>query len=125
MKTSKKQLKKEAEWMEAYYFTGNVYSYENIVEYINLIARSTAEDQPMNYIKENLESYIHEAFKNCKKEYYNSLKDLIENIKTIKHDNIITRQLYYSAGLYGNSGQLHKIKLYYHEMIVAEYYMYY
>ena len=125
MKTSKKQLRKEAEYLEAYYFTGNVYSYENIVEYINLISRSTSEDQPMNYIKENLESYINEAFKNCKKEYYNSLKDLIENIKTIKHDNIMTRQLYYSAGLYGNSGQLHEIKLYYHEMLVAEYYMYY
>lgn len=125
MKTSKKQLKKEAEWMEAYYFTGNVYSYENIVEYIDLIARSTAESQPMTHIKENLESYIKEAFKNCKEDYYNSLSDLIENIKSVKHDSSMTRQLYYSAGLYGNSGQLHVIKLFYNESIVAEYYMYY
>ena len=41
IKLSKKQLRAEAEYQEGYYFTGNVYSYENVIFYIGQLAWKT------------------------------------------------------------------------------------
>ena len=115
---TKKQLKEIAEREEAYYFTGNVYSYENIIYYLNIILFKNRD-------KKDIHDYILELFKNVNHDYINSMNDLLANIQTIKYDSYEINQLYYSAGVYGNSGQLHRMRLYKDNSIVAEYYMYY
>lgn len=123
-KISKKELRRRAEQEEAYYFTGNVYSYENIVHYLEALSWRTEKGLKTERRKERQE-IKKELIKNTRKEYFNSLKDIIEKIETIKHDSYSIKQVYYSAGLYGNSGQLHALKLYNKGNIVASYYLYY
>ena len=117
IKLSKKQLKKQAEDLEAYYFTGNVYSYENCIEYLKQLA----------YYKNRKDTgEIEQDFlKNVNKNYLLSAQDIIESIKRIDSDTYTCNQLAYSAGVYGNSGQLHEIKLYKNNDLVARYYFYY
>lgn len=118
LKLTKKQLKEIAEREEAYYFTGNVYSYENVIYYLNIIIWKNRD-------KKDISNYCLELFKNVNYNYINSANDLINNIKSISYDSYEVEQLYYSAGVYGNNGQLHRIRLYKDDSIVAEYYMYY
>ena len=124
IKLSKKELRKEAERIEAYYFTGNVYSYENVVYYLQRLAWKT-EKGTKTKNKKDIQNIKKELLKNINSNYFTSLQDIVKNIETIKHDNYSINQLYYSAGLYGNSGQLHEIKLYNKENIVAIYHVYY
>lgn len=124
IKLSKKELKKEAERIEAYYFTGNVYNYENVVYYLQRLAWKT-EKGTKTKNKKDIQNIKKELLKNINSNYFTSLQDIVKNIETIKHDNYSINQLYYSAGLYGNSGQLHEIKLYNKGNINAIYYVYY
>lgn len=124
IKLSKKELRKEAERIEAYYFTGNVYSYENVVYYLQRLAWKT-EKGTKTKNKKDIQNIKKELLKNINSNYFTSLQDIVKNIETIKHDNYSINQLYYSAGLYGNSGQLHEIKLYNKENITAIYHVYY
>jgi hypothetical protein len=123
IKLSKKQLKQEAEYNEAYYFTGNLYSYENIVACINSLCyfKNRAE----KYNEERLEDLETSIYKNCNKNYLLSAEDLVNNIKNIDYEDYKMEKIAYSAGVYGNSGQLHTLKLYKNNDIVAMYYMYY
>lgn len=124
MRITKKQLIKEAEKEEAFYFTGNVYSYENIIFYLEQLAWRTKRGiKTAN--KERIKEIEKKLYENINKNYITSLQEIIKNIKTTKHDSYKIEQIYYSAGVYGNSGQLHAIKLYNKENITALYYCYY
>lgn len=124
IKLSKKELKKEAERIEAYYFTGNVYNYENVVYYLQRLVWKT-EKGTKTKNKKDIQNIKKELLKNINSNYFTSLQDIVKNIETIKHDNYSMDQLYYSAGLHGNSGQLHEIKLYNKGNINAIYHVYY
>ena len=124
IKLSKKQLRAEAEYQEGYYFTGNVYSYENVIFYIGQLVWKT-ETGKKTENKSRIKEIKKELLKNVNSEYINSAIDIIKNIESIKHDAYKIEQIAYSAGLYGNSGQLHKITLYYKNNITALYYCYY
>ena len=124
MKITKKELKRIGENKEGYYFTGNVYSYENVVNYLSQLAWRTEQGTKTKNLKRRKELKI-ELLKNTNSNYFNSLKDIVNNIETISHDNYSCEQVYYSAGLYGNSGQLHELKLFKNHNIVASYTLYY
>lgn len=124
IKLSKKELVKEAQHQEAYYFTGNVYSYENVIHYLSNLCYETQTDKKKEK-KEDIKNTINRLRENTNSNYTNSLKDIIKNISSIKHDAYNVEQVAYSAGLYGNSGQMHTIKLYNKNNIVALYYCYY
>lgn len=124
IKLSKKKLKKEAERIEAYYFTGNVYSYENVVYYLQRLIWKTEKGTKTKNKKRRSE-IKKELEKNINSKYENNLIKLIDKIENTSHDNYSVNQLYYSAGLYGNSGQLHEIKLYNKGNINAIYHVYY
>lgn len=124
MKISKKELKRIGENNAGYYFTGDVYSYENVVFYIQqLIWRTEKGTKTRN--KKRRSEIKKELEKNINSKYKNDLIKLIDKIENISHDNYSVNQLYYSDGLYGNSGQLHEIKLYNKENIVDLFYLYY
>lgn len=124
IKISKKELRRLGEYHEGYYFTGNVYSYENIVNYLTQLSWRT-ENGSKTKNKSRIKEIKKELLKNVNSKYFNSLKDIVEKIENIKHDSYSMNQLYYSAGLYGNSGQLHTLKLFNKENIVAMFYLYY
>lgn len=98
-KVSKKMLKDIAQKFSAYHHGGNVYSYENAIYYI----------QNYTYTSEDIENK--DEFKSNK--YYNrdELRELVCKYKKLGY-KMSAEQLYYSAGVYGNNGQLHKIRVY-------------
>lgn len=101
MKTTKKQLKELATDLNAYYLGGNVYNYENCIYYIN---------------HKNMLDNLKESTKN---------NEIITTLSNIDFDNALDKQLAYSAGVYGNTGQLHEIKLYKGDNVVDTIYTYY
>lgn len=124
IKLSKKELKRRAELEKGYYFTGNVYSYENVVNYLGQLSwRTEAGTKTKN--RKRIAEIKKELLKNINSNYFNSLKDIVNNIESIKHDNYSIEQLYYSAGIYGNNGQLHQLKLYKNHAVIASYILYY
>lgn len=100
MKITKKQLKDLSTSLNAYYLGGNVYDYENCIYYIN-----------------------HNMLDNLKESTQNT--EIITTLSNIDFDHAIDKQLAYSVGAYGNSGQLHEIKLYKGNNIVDTIYTYY
>ena len=124
LKISKKELKRRAEIEEGYYFTGNVYSYETIVTYLSQLAWRTERGRKTEN-KKRIKEIKSELLKNVNKNYLNSLQDIVKNIESLNHDNYSLNQVYYSAGLYGNSGQLHVLKLYKKHQVIASYVLYY
>lgn len=124
MKITRKQLRSEGERLEGYYFTGNVYSYENVIYYLERLAWKTRKGEKTKN-KETIKNIKEELLKNINNKYFTSLQYIVKNIETIKHDSYEVKQLYYSAGIYGNNGQLHEIKLYNNDNVVASYYCYY
>lgn len=124
LKLTKKELKKRAEYEEGYYFTGNVYSYENIINYLSQLAWRTERGRKTEN-KKRIKEIKTELLKNVNKNYINSLQDIVNNIESSSHDNYSMNQIYYSAGLYGNSGQLHLLKLYKKHQVIAQYVLYY
>ena len=105
IKTSKKQLKEIAKSLGAYYCGGNVYNHENISEYLrqgNWMEISKYVNTKYNKIGDLLED-LHNSYN-------------LDNFKTYDNSKGLYRidykeQLCYSAGTYGNSGQLRKFDI--------------
>lgn len=112
MKLSKKQLVQLAEKLGGKKFTGNVYSYENIVYYIELLARG------------NRNGYDG-ALKQVNQENKEGLEKLLMEILAVNCDWCKVQQLAYSVGVYGNNGQLHEIMLLRDNKEVKTIYLYY
>lgn len=87
IKLTNKKLKETGENFNAYYLGGNVYDYENIIYDL--------EQKQIENINKNIE-----------------LKNYILTNYKLEDINISSEQLFYSYGVYGNNGQLHKILIY-------------
>lgn len=110
-KLSKKQLKNISESLGAFYCGGNVYNHENITYYL--------EHKQLDELKK----YISE---------YNNVKGLVEFLDNlliggVELYNIWSNQIAYSAGVYGNNGQLRQYKVINRatDEIIKEFYTYY
>ena len=123
IKTSKKEIRERGERRNGYYFTGNVYSYENCIHYLRSLAYETERDK-VGYA-EQIEETIKRLHENVRKESQEKTSELIREIITTEHDDINMEQVLYSAGIYGNNGQLHELTLYNNGKIVAMFTLYY
>lgn len=96
-KVTKKLLKEMGEDFGGYLYGGNVYDYENAIHYI----------QNYNYTSEDIKN------KFVDNKYYNrsALRELVCKYKDLGY-KMSCEQMYYSAGMYGNNGQLHKVRVY-------------
>lgn len=112
MKLTKKALKELAQGLGAVYCTGNVYNYENIVYYIQLLTSGKGNGYT-------------EALNNCSDHYKKELEKLLDEIIATNYDTCYCKQLAYSAGVYGNNGQLHEFKLTKNEQVIDIFYLYY
>lgn len=112
MKLTKKALKELAQELGAVYCTGNVYNYENIIYYIQLLTSGKSNGYT-------------EALNNCSDYYKKELEKLLDEIIATDYDSCYCKQLAYSAGVYGNNGQLHEIKLLRDGEEVKTIYLYY
>lgn len=90
MKVNKTQLKELSTTLGAYYCGGNVYTHENITYYIT-----------HDYTKLN-------EYTNNKNDVYNIMEHIAEKTKNILNYYITSTFVAYSAGTYGNTGQLIK-----------------
>ena len=119
-KTTKKQLKEIARSMGAYYCGGNVYNHENISYYLS------SGDW------ENISKYVNDKYNEIGK----LLEDLhntynLDSFKTYNNNKGLYRifykeQILYSAGVYGNSGQLRKFDIVNNnDEIIHSFYTYY
>ena len=91
-KLSRKALQKEANRLGAYKMTSNVYKYENAIS--NLYR--------LEEVNEHDTCFDAEAFN----QFVRMVK--AENAGAYRAD---TKQMYYSAGTYGNNGQLHEVRI--------------
>lgn len=123
IKTSKKEIRETGERRNGYYFTGNVYSYENCIYYLRSLAYETESDK-IGYV-EQIEETIKRLHENVRKETQERTSELVKMICTIEHDDMNMEQVLYSAGIYGNNGQLHELTLYNKGNIVAMFTLYY
>lgn len=91
VKLSKKELEETGIAQDAFYLGGNVYNYENAIFYLGIGDL------------ENLEKSVKG----------NDIELLINYLKHYEMDkvHIMATQLFYSAGIYGNNGQLHKVNI--------------
>lgn len=91
VKLSKKELKETGIAQDAFYLGGNVYNYENVIFYL--------EKLDIEGIKKSVKGH--------------DIELLINHLKHYEMDkiHIMTTQLFYSAGTYGNNGQLHKVDI--------------
>ena len=120
IKLSKKELKEFAEYNNGLYFTGNVYSYENIIYYLDVLL-----NKKRNNDIENIDYYIEQLEKNINVDFKENLKKLIKKVIDKDFNDYRITQDFYSCGYYGNSGQLHKLVLYKNDSIVDLIYLYY
>lgn len=96
-KITKKLLKELGEDFSGYQYGGNVYDYENALHYI----------ENSNYTSETIkEKFIDSKYWNRKE-----LRELVCKYKDLGY-KMSAEQLYYSCGIYGNNGQLHKVRVY-------------
>lgn len=94
VKLSKKDLGNIGIAQDGYYLGGNVYNYENAIFYLEKLdiegikksIHATGTD--IEYLIKRLEKY------------------------DLSQVAILTMQVFYSAGEYGNNGQMHKINIY-------------
>ena len=107
MKQTRKDLKELAKSLGAYYCGGNVYNHENIQHYLE------------NGNFEEVKKYI--SSNNDILEMINSLNRIygLNNFNTSSNRKnlymISATLLSYSAGIYGNNGQIFKYKVYNNE----------
>ena len=90
-KLSHKALLSEGRRLNGLYFSGNVYEYENCIAMI----QNLREDKKQTFTS---------------KTYNDTLERLKKDYPTLK--SISALQIAYSAGIYGNTGQLHKLVLF-------------
>lgn len=94
VKMTHKALKETGKALNGYYFDGNIYAHENRVHYLSSVVLDWRKDER-----------IAEAKKHC-----TEISDLIDEIVATGANEATTAQLAYSCGIYGNSGQLHRIE---------------
>lgn len=90
-KLSHKALLSEGRRLNGLYFSGNTYEYENCIDMIQHLRK----DEKQTCTSKN---------------YNDTLERLKKDYPTLK--SIRAVQIAYSAGIYGNTGQLHKLVLY-------------
>ena len=90
-KLSRKALLSEGRRLNGLYFSGNVYEYENCIDMI----QSLREDKKQT---------------RTSKTYNDILERLKKDYPTLKSINAF--EIAYSAGVCGNTGQLHKLELF-------------
>ena len=98
-KVTKKALRELGEDFCGYYHGGNVYSFENVLHYI----------ENYNYTSEEIRNK--EELQDNKYHNRKELRELICKYKDLGY-KMSGEQLYYSCGTYGNNGQLYKIRVY-------------
>lgn len=115
IKISKKNLKELGNNLDGFYCGKDVYNYENIIYLINRLPYSNKED-----IKGYREEIIKEIkklinYNNCDKAVkYSAKYNFISRLEELKNNDffeIVTYQMAYSCGVYGNTAQLHKIEI--------------
>lgn len=90
-KMSHKALLNEGRRLNGLYFSSNTYEYENCIEMIQCLR----EDKKLT----------------CTSKAYNdTLEQLKKDYPNLK--SICATKIAYSAGVYGNTGQMHKLELY-------------
>lgn len=89
---SKKALQEQANLLGAYKLSGNVYKYENAISKL--------------YSLKEVDKYdtCYDA------EVFNKFVRMIKDESVGAYSAEVT-QMYYSAGVYGNSGQLHEVRV--------------
>lgn len=115
IKISKKNLKELGNNLDGFYCGKDVYNYENIIYLINRLPYSNKED---------IKGYRGEIIKEIKKlinynNYdkavkYSAKYNFISRLEELKNKDffeIVTCQMAYSCGVYGNTAQLHKIEI--------------
>lgn len=91
-KLTRKALQKEANRLGAYKLTGNVYKYENAISKLYRLEEVSENDSCLDA------------------ETFNQFVRMVkaENAGAYRAD---ATQMYYSAGTYGNNGQLHVVRI--------------
>ena len=91
-KLTRKALQKEANRLGAYKLTSNVYKYENAISNLFRLEEVNEHDTCFDA------------------ELYNQFIRMVkaENAGAYRAD---AKQMYYSAGTYGNNGQLHEVRI--------------
>ena len=91
-KLTRKTLQKEANRLGAYKLSSNVYKYENAISKLYTLEEVNEQDTCFNA------------------DLYNQFIRMVkaENVGAYRAD---AEQMYYSAGAYGNNGQLHEVRI--------------
>lgn len=92
VKLTRKTLQKEANRLGAYKLGSNVYKYENAISKLYRL------------------KYVDEHDTCFDTDLYNQFVRMVkaENVGAFRAD---VKQMYYSSGVYGNSGQLHEVRI--------------
>lgn len=118
MELTKSKLKELSNTLDAYYFGGNVYQYENDIYYLT--------HYQFNRIDIDSNSLRAENIKKCIKWLDDTYG--LNNFNELTRTNpyrLHSTQIAYSRGVYGNSGQLHRIDIYSDNEIIRSFYTYY
>lgn len=107
-KLSHKALKEMGKTLGGLFFDGNIYAHENRAHYLTCVPYNAENDD-----------YINEA-----KRHEPEIASLIDEIIKSGANGARREQLAYSCGIYGNTGQLHKIDLYKDDEIVRTIFLY-
>ena len=106
IKMSHKLLTQLSKSVDAYYFDGNIYQHENRVDYLMTVVYN-----PVLAI---------ERSKNQSELFNKLLREVIDLHAT----SVTTKQLAYSCGTYGNTGQLHRLNYYKDDKCIKSIYIY-
>lgn len=107
-KMSHRALKEMGKALDGMYFDGNIYAHGNRVHYLSSL--------PYAWDKESM---IADA-----KRLSGEMGTLIDEIAALDCDCTRTEQLAYSCGIYGNSGQLHRIEYFKNDESVKVLFLY-
>ena len=91
-KLTRKTLQKEANRLGAYKLTGDVYKYENAISKLYRLGEVDEHDTCFDA------------------DLYNQFVRMVKAESAGAYRGYVT-QMYYSAGTYGNSGQLHEVRI--------------
>lgn len=106
IKMSHKQLVEMSKTLNAYYFDDNIYAHENRVH--NLMS-------VVYYRERAIEDTKHEC------ENFNKL---LREVIDLNPTSVSSKQLAYSCGIYGNTGQLHKLTYYKGDKLIKTIFIY-
>ena len=106
IKMSHKQLVETSKMLDAQHFDGNIYAHENRVHYLISVVYD-----PIQTIQE------------CKDESENFNK-LLREVIDLHATSVNSKQLAYSCGIYGNTGQLHRLNYYKDDKLIKSIFIY-